>query len=122
MLKILSQMSTYIVNNRRAPYNISTFETFIKNYVVSEKIENDPDGSKYSFKFNGECKSGDSSCWGSKNEKNTKKPTEFDHMVYYFNNATCSSDDEVVYASGNKNVVIYYVLEGEDKVICNSNN
>ena len=143
MSKALSQLTSYITNNRKPPKaekdygEINTTAdpdepkatttdngaNFFYNYLTKQAEGfNDPsDGNPYLPAYGGKCNAAVGvSCWGA-NEKNLSKPTSLDHKVYYFYKAKCDDDtDNVVGASGEKEVAIAYYLESGG-MYCGSN-
>ena len=143
MSKALSQLTSYITNNRKPPRaekdygmidtgkdpNEAKADTgganFFYNYLSkqAEGFTDPSDGNPYLPAYAGKCSQAVGvSCWGSgKNEKNLAKPTTLDHKVYYFYKAKCDDDsDDVVGASGEKEVAIAYYLESGG-MYCGSN-
>ncbi len=125
MSRALSQLTSYIANNRKPPMDSTKYAAFFKSYLTDTAEHfNDPDGNAYVAAFMGQCTNGDESnvdqpgCW--KNYKPTtstsaslNRPTSLDHKVYYFYKAKCvEGSDYPVVATGDKEVAITFKLEG----------
>ena len=109
---IMSLITNYTVNNRKAPEEKEDFNLFLENYVDSE-YKTDPDGTDYIFRFGGECQDRES-CWGIHGPRleGAEKPRKFNHTIYYFYSAKCGNENEVVKSDQKKSVVLYSVLDG----------
>lgn len=131
MSKALSQLTSYIANNRKPPMGDSgstKYTNFFNNYLLNQSEGfADPDGNNYAAQYCGECKGADETdgCFGGKDDNgNTEgctKPSALDHNVYYFYHAKCATDaDFPKKATGDKEVALVYYLEGGG-MYCGSN-
>ena len=134
MSRALSQLTSYIANNRIPPKDATKFNDFFLNYLTYTKEGfKDPDGLYYAPKYIGDCAgaSEGATCDNGKPAANqdfnaqiadysfkwtvnaTTATAEKAHPVYYYTKAKCKEgEDWAVKANGSKEVAILYKLEG----------
>ena len=125
MSRILAQFTEYQSNNAGKMPDSSTINDFVNRYLIGSGTQGnslgadcesdqfcDPDGTAYFIEVKGERT--DSNKTWSANFPN-------DHKIGYFNNAKCSgTEGEAGEGSGDRDIAIFYVLEG-GAVYCGDN-
>ena len=118
MARILSAFNDYQANNSGNMPDKDKVESFMQNYVGKGEQSQDPDGTSYTLLPPVKIESTDNSEHDYHNKGTA--PTDFTHDIYYWQNAKCGAEGKAIKGNGDRDIAIFYVLEG-GAIYCGDN-
>ena len=115
MARILSAFNDYQANNSGKMPDSSKTTSFMENYVGKGEQSQDPDGTSYTLLAPSTPSSDNTDYY-----KSGTQPTEVNHNIYYWQNAKCGSEGKVDQGKGDRDIAIFYILEG-GAIYCGDN-
>ena len=121
MARILSAFNDYQANNNGNMPGADVDTKFKPNYVGSGEQAQDPDGTDYTIlapkTMGGTSPDG---ATGDDYYKGRTAPSAVDHNIYYWTHAMCGEEGKLKAGKGDREIAIYYYLEG-GAIYCGDN-